>query len=132
MRLPTPEMQREEDALFASLRRQTETPTAKPSTDDPRSKLAAVVFGKRWERIATLPGKSAARNKMRKAAEQHVKLDALRRTGAACATCNSFETRKPYPGWKDGPWCSYDSDFHGTAIAKPNGLCLAYRRKTTP
>lgn len=105
--------------------------TIPPNTDDPRSKLAAVMFPKEWARAVAMTGKGASkkRQKLRQAAERQVKLDALRRSGAACATCNSFERRKPYPGWKDGPWCSYESDFHGTVLAKPNGLCLAYGRR---
>lgn len=106
--------------------------TILPSTDDQRSKLAAVMFPKEWARAVATTGKGACkkRQQLRQAAEEAVKLDALRRSGAACATCNSFETRTlPSLGKKHPPWCSYHSDFHGTALAEPNGLCLAYRRR---
>jgi hypothetical protein len=100
---------------------------APPSTDDPRSKLAAVMFPKEWARAVAMTGKGASkmRQRLRQAAETQVKLDALRRSGAACATCDSFKTK----GGAGRPWCSYASDFHGYVTAKPDGLCTAYDRR---
>lgn len=97
--------------------------TLPPSTDDPRSQLAAKMFPREWARVATASGASKARQKLRQRAEAEVQLRALRATGASCVNCSSYERR---PMGKEMR-CAAESDFYGDVIAKPDGLCLLHR-----
>lgn len=96
------------------------------SIDDPRSQLAIRLFPREWAKAnAKIRGASKARNNLRKRAEYHVQREALRATGAACATCRYFSPW-PGPGPKGRMICDVGSDFHGYQEAKPDGLCLSY------
>ena len=94
-----------------------------PSTDDPRSRLAAEMFPREWAAVASRPGASKKRQQLRQRAEEEVKLNDLRASGASCATCGSYRTADPTPGMK-GPWCAAESDWKGFVRAKPDGLCI--------
>lgn len=79
-----------------------------------RDDLAAYMFPAEWARIATAPGKSRARNNLRKHAENRIVLDALRSAGRSCLSCDGRTHNR----------CEMLSDFSGNVSVPMDHLCV--------
>ena len=112
--------------LSFCLRNVREKAMTQENTAEARNELAAKYFPKQWEKVADKPGASKARQNLRRAADNRVKLDALRQDGACCGKCGSFERVAPSSMPDFGCWCAADSDFHGYTKASAGGLCLRF------
>lgn len=98
-----------------------------PTTAE-RDALAAKMFPAEWARVANVTGATNARQKLRRRAEDAVKLRELRATGASCATCSSFQSASGMH-LSIANYCAAESDFHGYVEAKAGGLCLHHRQR---
>ena len=83
----------------------------------------------RWAKANAARNGSKARNSLRKEFRAHLKRDELRAAGASCATCRCFQRGKPYVGASFDGWCERDSDFHGYAVAKADGICTFWSKQ---
>ena len=95
------------------------------STEE-RDALAARYFPQEWARVATKAGASKARQKLRRAAEDVVVLDALRAAGARCETCRSFMIGTTASKNSQSPWCTAHSEWNSYAIIDPDDLCVRW------
>lgn len=96
-----------------------------------RNALAAARYPDEWNKWNGVPGRKAGkkRQQLRQMAEHAVELDKLRLAGAECSNCAHFHTRVPANGWRGmEPWCGFFSDFQGYQMARPDSLCLRWKR----
>ena len=99
-------------------------------TLEERNALAAKMYPVEWARIVNKTGEQARRRRqnLRQHAKAAVQLAALRERGAKCENCDGFSRKEA--GHKNV--CLADTDFHGYAIVKPDGLCLRWGERKTP
>jgi hypothetical protein len=97
---------------------------------DPRSAEAARRFPHEWAKWSGQTGKTASRRRqqLRQRAETEGILEVLRRSGASCRTCRSFD---PTPACGIPNVCLAQSDYYGYVTTKASSLCTAYHAKET-
>ena len=88
-----------------------------------RDALAAKHFPDLWAKIEHYPGKSKARQKLRRAAEIEEQIEALKARGKSCAGCRSY---LPPPIGLKNHICDAQSDFHGYVETTPDDVCILW------
>lgn len=94
--------------------------------------LAAEMFPREWAVASQVAHSRRRHNRLKSLRERAIRavaLQPLQAEGKSCASCANFS--KAPAGLSIVHVCDADSDFHGYAEAKPDGLCVWFRVRTS-